>query len=169
MKTKLLVSLLLCLGLAAGCAKKTESSASSDTSSASSGATVQNGVKEVALSAGDNMKYDVTRIEVSPGQEVKVTLTNVGTLPKNAMGHNWILLKAGSDAHAFDTAGLSAQANGYFPTSLADEVIAHIPLLGPKESGSVTFKAPEAPGEYTYLCTFPGHFATGMHGVLVVK
>ncbi|HEU5090712.1 MAG TPA: plastocyanin/azurin family copper-binding protein, partial [Roseiflexaceae bacterium] len=32
----------------------------------------------------------------------------------------------------------------------------------------VTFKAP-APGTYTFLCTYPGHYAAGMKGTLTVE
>jgi azurin len=42
-------------------------------------------------------------------------------------------------------------------------------LVGPSETVDVTFKAPTAPGQYTYLCGFPGHFVAGMKGVLTVK
>jgi azurin len=48
------------------------------------------------------------------------------------------------------------------------DVIAHTGLVGPGETVEVTFKAPAA-GTYTFLCSFPGHFAAGMKGTLVVK
>ena len=34
---------------------------------------------------------------------------------------------------------------------------------------AIEFTAPAKPGSYTFFCTFPGHFAAGMKGVLVVK
>ena len=40
--------------------------------------------------------------------------------------------------------------------------------LGAKQSDEISFKLTEA-GEYPFLCTFPGHLATGMKGVIVVK
>ncbi len=128
-----------------------------------------NGPRDIALTASDTMKYNVTRIEVAPGEEVKVTLTNAGTQPKVAMGHNWTLLQKGADAAAFANAAAAHKDTDYFPTELAGQVLARIKLLGPRESDSVTFKAPSEPGEYPYLCTFPGHFVSGMKGVLVVK
>ncbi|HUO64394.1 MAG TPA: plastocyanin/azurin family copper-binding protein [Terriglobales bacterium] len=33
----------------------------------------------------------------------------------------------------------------------------------------MTFEAPMEPGEYTFVCSFPGHFALGMKGQLIVK
>jgi azurin len=48
-------------------------------------------------------------------------------------------------------------------------VLASTPLAGPGETVEVTFKAPTAAGEYTFLCSFPGHFLSGMKGALTVK
>ena len=47
-------------------------------------------------------------------------------------------------------------------------MLASTKLVGPGEVAEVSFKAPTAPGSYTYICTFPGH-ATTMKGMLVVK
>jgi azurin len=127
------------------------------------------GPKTFALTANDTMKYSLTRLAVSAGDEVKVTLTNAGSMPKASMAHNWILLKAGSDPVAFSNAAVTHKADDYFPTELAGEVLVHTKLLGPRESDTVEFKAPAEPGEYPYLCTFPGHYVSGMHGVLVVR
>jgi uncharacterized cupredoxin-like copper-binding protein len=42
-------------------------------------------------------------------------------------------------------------------------------LAGPGETVVVTFKVPAKAGSYPYMCTFPGHYAAGMKGDLVVK
>ncbi len=125
----------------------------------------------INITAGkDNqMKFDVTRITAAPGELIKVVLTNAGSLPKEVMGHNWILLKAGSDPVAFASNSAANVANGYIPINPDDRMLAHIGLLGPKETGEVTFNAPTAPGEYPFLCAFPAHCLVGMKGVLVVK
>jgi azurin len=125
--------------------------------------------KSVVIVTNDAMKFSVTRIEVSPGQPVHVELRNEGTMPKDSMGHNWILLKAGSDAAAYAMAAIPAKADGYQPKALANEVVAVIPLLGPKETGSVSFAAPTKPGVYPYICSCSGHSLAGMRGELVVK
>lgn len=114
------------------------------------------------------MKFSTTRIEANAGQEVKIILTNTGTLPKTVMGHNLVVLKQGSDLKAFSDAAVTAVATDYIPASMADKVVAHTKLLGAKQSDEITFKLTEA-GEYPFLCTFPGHLATGMKGVIVVK
>lgn len=165
MKIRLLIIPALAVALCAGCGKKDSSSASTAAAPASSGP------RTVEISAGETMKYDVTRIEAKAGEQITVVLTNTGSSPKDVMGHNWILLKAGVDAEAFDKAASapSEKASDYFPAALADQVVAHIPLLGPRKSGEVTFTAPTAPGEYTFLCSFPAHYTVGMKGVLVVR
>ena len=114
------------------------------------------------------MKYDVTAIEATAGQKISVTLTNAGAIPKTAMAHNFVLLKAGTDVTAFATAGMTHADSEYIAPELADKVIVKTKLLGPGESDTVTFAAP-APGTYDYLCTFPGHVMTGMRGTLTVK
>lgn len=165
MKSKLLLPLLALGVLLAGCGKKEEAGAST----ASTASTSASAVVTVELTANDSMKYNLNLIEARPGQEIKVILTNIGSMPKQAMGHNFVLLHKGTDPKAFVDAAVAAAATDYIPAGQADKIIAHTKLLGPKQSDEITFKAPTEPGEYTYLCSFPAHFLTGMKGVLVVK
>ncbi len=125
--------------------------------------------KDVVIVANDQMKFSVTRIEAQPGQTLHVQLKNESTLPKEVMGHNWVLLKAASDSTAYAAAALSAAKDNYQPKTLADQVLASIPLLGGRHNGEVTFNAPETPGTYVFLCTFPAHFQAWMRGELIVK
>jgi len=52
---------------------------------------------------------------------------------------------------------------------MAAQMIVHSKSLGPREKDTIEFTAPTEPGEYDFLCTFPGHYLIGMKGVLVVK
>lgn len=124
--------------------------------------------KKVTIQANDQMKYDVVSINAAVGQKVTVTLTNVGKLPKVAMAHNFVLLKAGTDVSAFAMAAMTHQDTGYMPPDMADKVIAACKMVGPGESDTVSFIAP-ASGTYDYICTFPGHALAGMRGTLNVK
>jgi azurin len=162
MKTNILIATALVALITSGCGQK-------DTSTTSAASAAPAGPREIEITANDLMKYSVATIEAKPGEALKVVLTNIGTQPKEVMGHDWVLLKAGTDAAAFDTAALSAKDTGYIPAALSDQIIAKIDLLGPRKSGEVEFTAPTTPGDYTYLCTFPAHFQTGMKGVLTVK
>jgi len=160
MKKYLVLPLMASVLVLAGCGKKEEAAPAAPAAPA---------VAIIELSANDSMKFSQTHFEVSAGQEVKVTMTNLGTMPKVAMGHNFVLLKKGSDSKAFSDAAIMAAATDYVPAALADQVIAHTKLLGPKQSDEITFKAPTEPGEYPFLCTFPAHYLSGMKGVIVVK
>jgi azurin len=134
---------------------------------AESGATPR--IVKIRAGVENVMKFDVTSIAAAPGETIKVVLTNATTLPKDVMGHNWVLLTAGSDPVAFAAAAASEGASGYIPSKLKEKIVAFVALLGPNEVGEVTFQAPAAPGEYPFLCTFPAHCLVGMRGVLVVK
>jgi azurin len=100
---------------------------------------------------------------------LKITLKNIGTMPKEAMGHNLVILKKGTDVNAFATAATTAKATDYIPESLKGQVLAHTPMLGPRKSAEITFKVPAETGDYAYICSFPAHFMVGMKGVITVK
>ena len=125
--------------------------------------------RTIAITGDDTMKFSVTTITAKPGEQLTVKLTNKGTMPKPAAAHNFVLLKKGVDLNAFTTAAVMAGAAAeYIPAKFKDQVIASTKLTGPGESAEVSFKAPTAPGDYVYICSFPGHFAT-MKGTLTVK
>jgi azurin len=146
--------------LTSGCGQKDNSTAAAPAAA---------GPRTIEITAGDTMKYSVTQIDAKPGEDLKVILTNIGTQPVAVMGHNWVLLKAGTDVAAFDAAAINAKETGYIPAALADQMITHIDLLGPRKSGEADFTAPTTPGDYPFLCTFPAHYQTGMRGTLTVK
>src|SRR3569833_2305984 len=123
----------------------------------------------VELTANDTMKFSQNEIKAKAGQSVTVNFKNVGTLPKTAMGHNFILLKSDDLAQGFIQDSLQAGATDYIPENHKDDIIAHTKLLGPGESESVTFTAPTKAGTYPYFCSFPGHYAVGMKGELPVE
>lgn len=124
---------------------------------------------QLEITGDDTMRFNVSELQTTAGEETTVTFKNVGSLPKAAMGHNFVVLKPGTDVAAFGNAAVTAAANEYIPTdaALADQVVAHTKVLGPGESDSTTFTI-EEPGEYPFICSFPGHWAI-MRGVLHVK
>jgi azurin len=125
--------------------------------------------RTVELTAGDTMKYGTPEITAKPGETLRIVLKNVGTMPKMAMAHNFVLLKAGIDAVEFNKAAFNARETDFIPPTMKDAVIAHTGLTGPGETVDVTFKVPAKAGSYNFVCSFPGHFALGMRGTLVVK
>jgi azurin len=126
--------------------------------------------RTITIDADDQMKFSVTEIQAKPGEQLKIVLKGVGTMPKVAMGHNWVLLKAGANATTFANESMMAgPAANYIAAARKADVLAATDLVGPGETKEITFKVPTAPGTYTFLCSFPGHFAAGMKGTLVVK
>lgn len=170
MKSSFLLTSLCSLVLIVGCSKKETAAPAAPSSAAPApAAAAAQGARVINIDASDTMKFSVTRIEATPGENLKVALHNKGTLPKEAMGHNWVLLKAGTDPLAFCTAAVAAKATDYIPAAESSKVIVHTKLLGPKQVDEVSFKAPTEPGEYPFVCSFPAHAMSGMKGVLVVK
>lgn len=124
--------------------------------------------QEVAIELGSNdqMKYDQTELKVPANSTVTLTLKHNGQMPKSAMGHNFVLLKQGTDIAAFGMKAIEAGIDKeHIPDS--DAIIAHTGLIGGGEETTVKFDAP-APGTYDYICSFPGHYAI-MRGKLIVE
>ncbi len=125
--------------------------------------------RTVELTAGDTMKFDKTEITARPGETLHIVLKNTGAMPKIAAAHNFVLLTAGTDQVEFTKDAFNARETDFIPPSMKAAVIANTGLVGPGETVEVTFKAPAKPGNYAFLCSFPGHFALGMKGTLIVK
>ena len=117
----------------------------------------------------DDMKYSVTTITARPGEQIRVRLIARGKVPKVAMAHNFVLMKIGTEILKFLADGAPHRATDFIPPSGTASVLAKTALAGPGETVQVTFTAPKKPGKYPYICTFPGHYQSGMKGTLVVK
>ena len=124
---------------------------------------------KITITGNDTMQFDLKTFEAKAGEKVELTFKNIGKIPKIAMGHNLVILKKGVSAIAFGQKAMGAGANATnaLPDSVKGDTIAATKLLGPAESETITFTAPDA-GDYEYVCTFPGHFAM-MRGVMKVK
>lgn len=125
--------------------------------------------QKVTITGNDSMQFDTREFTVKSGEKVELEFKNIGKLPKIAMGHNLVILKKGISSLKFGQKVMSMGANATNPLpepSMVD-VIAATKLLGPGESETITFTAPES-GDYQFVCSFPGHFAM-MRGIMVVK
>jgi azurin len=116
---------------------------------------------DVTIAGDDRMKFDTAEIAVAADcTEINLTLNHTGKLPVAAMGHNWVLTET-SAFQAVATAGASAgPAASYLPKNDA-RVLAHTKLVGGGESTSIKFStaALKKGGDYTFFCSFPGHWA----------
>lgn len=118
-----------------------------------------------SIATKPGLKYDLDVIEVKAGSKVKVTFNN-----NDDMLHNLVVvlpntaLEVGEEALSM---GLEGSQKNYIPNS--GKVLFYTNILSPETSETIYFEAPSVPGEYTYVCTFPGHFYV-MQGIMrVVK
>ncbi len=116
------------------------------------------------LKGTDDMKFDKTEFTVKAGEEITLTFTNAGVLPLETMGHNVVVLEKNADVQKFATASAKAKETHYISDLYITDIISQTKLLGPGESETIKFTLKE-PGEYTYICTFPGHWIQ-MKGVI---
>lgn len=117
------------------------------------------------LAGNDQMKFDKSELKVKAGQKVTLNFKHTGKMSKDVMGHNFVLLKQGTDLADFATKAVKAKDNDYIPAG--DEVIVHTKVLGGGENTSITFDAPEK-GTYDFICSFPGHYSM-MKGKFIVE
>ena len=111
------------------------------------------------------MKYDKQLITAKAGTTIKIVLEN-----RDFMQHNLVLILpktlekvgAAADKLAQDPNGVKMN---YVPKM--PEVLKATPLINPGGKYSLTIKLPDVPGDYSYICTFPGHWRL-MKGVLRV-
>ena len=124
---------------------------------------------ELSIEGNDQIQFNTKELRVSSScTEVTLTLKHVGNLAENVMGHNWVLTTT-QDYMAVAQAGQAAGPPSYLPEG-DERVIAATETIGGGEETSITFDASqlEAGGDYTYFCSFPGHFVL-MSGKLIVE
>jgi len=124
---------------------------------------------QLDISGNDQMQYDKATLTVPAScKEVTLTLHHTGKLPREAMGHNWVLVNA-ADFDAVANAGLGAGLANDYVAPGDKRVLAHTRTIGGGQTASVTFPTSllKPGGDYRYLCSFPGHNAL-MRGTLKV-
>ena len=117
---------------------------------------------KLEISGNDQMQYDKHELAApATCQEITVTLHHSGKLPKQAMGHDWVLVSA-ADVTAVANAGMGAGLANDYVAPGDKRVLAHTKVIGGGETTSVTFPTSilKPGGAYKYLCTFPGHYTT---------
>ena len=110
------------------------------------------------------MRFDVTQLSVPAGKRVRLTFFN-----PDAMPHNWLLVKPGR-ADAVGEAAIALGARGFELAFIppGSDVLAATKLVEYNREEVLEFTAPATPGDYPYLCSFPGHHLL-MRGVLTVR
>jgi azurin len=124
----------------------------------------------VEVDSTDQMTFSTKAIEIDKScKTFTVNLKHSGSLPKNVMGHNWVLSKT-EDAQPIATDGLSAGIDKDYLKEGDARVIAHTKVIGAGEKDSVSFDVSklEAGQGYTFFCSFPGHISM-MKGAVTLK
>lgn len=117
----------------------------------------------ITIATKPGLVFSETEITVKAGSKVKLEFNN-----PDDMQHNLLIVKPGTVdevAQAAIALGLKGMEMAYVPVS--DNVLYHTALLQPHTSETIYLEAPTVPGEYTFVCTYPGH-AMSMRGVLKV-
>lgn len=113
----------------------------------------------------EEMRYDVPYFAVEAGRSVQLVLQNDDLMP-----HNLVVTQPGalqSVATAGADLGPAPGFQGLPFVPVSDEVLFATGMVEPARQERLTFTAPEVPGEYPYVCTFPRHWMR-MYGVMVV-
>ncbi|MET3715575.1 azurin [Pseudomonas sp. PvP001] len=118
----------------------------------------------------DQMTFGTKAIEISKScKTFTVNLTHSGSLPKEVMGHNWVLSKE-EDARGIAMDGMSAGIDNSYLKKGDDRVIAYTKVIGAGEKDSVSFDVSKllAEQKYLFFCSFPGHLAMMKGAVTLV-
>jgi azurin len=119
--------------------------------------------KVIKLGTVPGLKYNVSTLDVKAGSKVRLIFNN-----NDDMTHNVVIVAPGTADEVGKLAldlGLKGPDMNYVPVSA--KVLFHTGLLQPNGSESIYFIAPTKPGEYAFVCTYPGHAAV-MRGILKV-
>ncbi len=122
--------------------------------------------KKVVIATKPNLKYDIEELTLERGKKIELTFNN-----NDDMLHNLVITtkKVNAGDIIGDMAaelGLDGADLNYVPDS--DLVIVHTGIVQPESQEKIYFQVPWEVGEYTIVCTFPGHSAS-MRIKLIVK
>lgn len=113
----------------------------------------------------DVLQFDKKQITVKAGQKVTIVLEN-----PDGMQHNLVVIQPGT----LEKVGAAADMLARDPDGAELSYVPRIPevlhatkLLNTGETFTLEFTAPSVPGDYPYVCTFPGHWR-GMNGIMKV-
>jgi azurin len=114
----------------------------------------------------EQLTFTKTEIRVKAGEPLKIELIN-----PSATQHNLVIVTPGSAQKVGTAANEMAKspdgAKKHFVPRMS-EVLYNTPLVKANSSFALRIKAPEKPGKYPYICTFPGHWII-MKGVIIVE
>jgi len=119
--------------------------------------------KTVTLTAVPGLQFDQVRFSVKANEKIRLVLKN-----GDDMSHNLVITAINAREKVVDGAMKLAEKGpelNYVPAS--KDVLWSIPVIAPGEESFIEFTAPDKPGVYPYVCTFPGH-GFYMYGAMYV-
>lgn len=122
--------------------------------------------RPITMETGSNLSFATRSFHVRAGEPLALTLKNPDVVP-----HNWALVKPGTLDRVGDLANRmiadpEAVLRHYIPGT--SDVLVYTDVVPPSDEFTIYFHAPEQPGRYPYLCTFPGHWKV-MNGEMIVE
>lgn len=124
----------------------------------------ENGADQVVnIGTEPGLKYDIDQFQVKAGSRVKLVFTN-----SDDMLHNVVITPPGQATPVGKMAlemGIDGPKNDYVPST--QQVLFHTSLVQPGSTETIFFRVPNEPGEYQFVCTYPGHYIT-MRGIMKV-
>jgi uncharacterized cupredoxin-like copper-binding protein len=122
------------------------------------------GDKSILLGTLPGLKFDTTLLTVKAGARIRLVFRN-----SDDMLHNFVLCAPGRGEAVGAAAmvmGIDGTAKNYVPDTA--DVLYHTALTLPAASETIFITAPSKPGDYDFLCSFPGH-ALSMKGIFRVE
>lgn len=123
--------------------------------------------QKISVNAIAGLKFEPTTLTIKAGKRTALTFTNADP----SMAHNLVIVTPESLKKVGEgSMKLAADPKGAARHFTIDDpgVLGLTPILQPGGQYTLYFDAPKEPGEYPYICTFPGHWLV-TRGVLVVK
>ena len=138
---------------------------------ASAARTLRSRLREITVrvvlirTVAEEMRYDVSHFAVEAGRPVQVVLDNRDLMPHHLRIATEGSLKEVAQRGLAQGPPAGFQGKPYVPRSA--KVLFATGMVGSHQQERLTFTAPQKPGEYPFVCTFPRHWMR-MYGVMVV-
>ena len=115
----------------------------------------------------EQMLYDKTLLVVEAGKPVEIILIN-----EDAMPHNLVVVMPGASEEVGKAAEKMApepDAQGRIHVPASPKVLHATRMVDGGQQAKLSFTAPTEPGDYQFVCTFPGHWMRMLGTLAVVK
>jgi putative heme-binding domain-containing protein len=113
----------------------------------------------------EQMLYDKTLLVVEANKPMEIILRNEDSMP-----HNLVITAPGAVEEigaAAEKMSLEPDGQGRLYVPASPKALHATKMVDPGQEARLAFTAPSVPGDYSYVCTFPGHWRR-MVGTLAV-